>query len=43
MKKRDLNNLDLLDLSTMITDNEDVISSSDFDKTPISSFLFFNQ
>ena len=32
MKKRDLNNLDLLDLSTMITDNEEALQNLKFQK-----------
>ena len=32
MKKRDLNNLDILDLSTMITDNEEALQNLKFQK-----------
>ena len=32
MKKRDLNNLDILDLSTMITDNEETLQNLKFQK-----------
>jgi|TARA_B100001964_G_C14062903_1_gene522230 large subunit ribosomal protein L29 len=32
MKKRDLNNLDFLDLSTMITDNEEALQNLKFQK-----------
>ena len=32
MKKRDLNNLDFLDLSTMITDNEEALQNMKFQK-----------
>ena len=32
MKKRDLNKLDILDLSTMITDNEEALQNLKFQK-----------
>ena len=32
MKKRDLNNLDFLDLATMITDNEEALQNLKFQK-----------
>ena len=32
MKKRDLNNLEFLDLSTMITDNEEALQNLKFQK-----------
>ena len=32
MKKRDLNNLDILDLSSMITDNEEALQNLKFQK-----------